>query len=46
VSGGLDIERLIGEVARRHDLLLSRDDPIFVSVTLNEQILAEALARL
>ena len=40
------IERLIGEVAKRHDLLLSRDDPVLVTVTLNELILAEALAQL
>ena len=39
-------ERLIGEVAKRHDLLLSRDDPVLVTVTLNELILAEALAQL
>ncbi len=39
-------ERLIGEVAKRHDLLLSRDDPVLVTVTLNELILAEALKQL
>jgi hypothetical protein len=41
-----DIERLIGEVARKHGLLLSRDDPVLVSVTLNEQILTDALGQL
>jgi predicted RecB family endonuclease len=40
-----DIERLIGEVARKHGLLLSRDDPVLVSVTLNEQILSHALGQ-
>jgi hypothetical protein len=42
----VDIEQLIGEVARKHGLLLSRDDPVLVSVTLNEQILNHALGRL
>jgi hypothetical protein len=41
-----DIEQLIGEVAQKHGLLLSRDDPVLVSVTLNEQILSHALGRL
>jgi hypothetical protein len=41
-----DMERLIGEVARKHGLLLSRDDPVLVSVTLNEQILSHALGQL
>jgi hypothetical protein len=40
------MERLIGEVAQKHGLLLSRDDPVLVSVTLNEQILSHALGRL
>ncbi len=40
------MERLIGEVARKHGLLLSRDDPVLVSVTLNEQILSHALGQL
>jgi hypothetical protein len=42
----VDIEQLIGEVARKHSLLLSRDDPVLVSVTLNEQILSHALGQL
>jgi hypothetical protein len=41
-----DIERLIGEVAQKHGLLLSRDDPVLVSVTLNEQILSHAVGQL
>lgn len=39
----LNIDRLIGEIARRHNLLLSKDDPILVTVTLNELVLIEAL---
>jgi hypothetical protein len=40
------MEQLIGEVARKHGLLLSRDDSVLVSVTLNEQILSHALGQL
>jgi hypothetical protein len=40
------MEQLIGEVARTHGLLLSRDDPVLVSVTLNEQILNLEQAKL
>ena len=39
----IEIERLIGEVAKRHNALLGRDDPIFMAVTLNELIIARAL---
>ncbi len=42
----LDIERIIGEVARRHSVLLRHDDPILVSITLNDHLLARALARI
>ena len=41
-----DIERLIGEVAQKHHVLLTRDDPVLVTVTLNEILLARALRRL
>jgi hypothetical protein len=41
-----EIERLIGEVAKRHNALLGRDDPIFMTVTLNELIIARALERI
>jgi hypothetical protein len=37
------MEQLIGEVARKHGLLL---DPVLVSVTLNEQILSHALGQI
>jgi hypothetical protein len=40
------MEQLIGAVAQKHGLLLSRDDPVLVSVTLNEQILSHAFGRL
>ena len=46
VADAIDIERLIGEVARRHKLLLDRDDPILMTVTLNELLLAASLSRL
>jgi hypothetical protein len=42
-SDHIEIERLIGEVAKRHNVLLGRDDPIFMAVTLNELIIARAL---
>ncbi len=34
-----EIEKAIGEVARQHNLLLSPDDPLLVTITLNEVIL-------
>ncbi len=34
-----DIRRLIAEVAERHRIVLRPDDPIFLTVTLNEIIL-------
>lgn len=42
----MDVQRLIGEVARRHNVLVSPDDPIFVAVTLNELLLGEHVHRL
>jgi hypothetical protein len=39
-----EIERAIGEVARQHNLLLSPDDPLLVTVTLNEVILQRIIA--
>ena len=41
-----DIERLIGDVAKRHNLLLRPDDPLFITVTLNELLLGRALERI
>lgn len=37
----MDVQHLIGEVARRHNVLVDPGDPIFVTVTLNELLLAE-----
>lgn len=39
----LDIEELIGELARRQNILISSDDPIFTTITLNDLVLARAL---
>ena len=39
----LEIERLIGEVAKRHGVLIGRDDPVFMTITLNEIVLKHAL---
>ena len=40
-----DPKDLIAEVARRHQVLLAPGDPIFVTVTLNEAIVARAVER-
>ena len=40
-----DPKDLIAEVARRHQVLLAPGDPIFVTVTLNEAIVAQAVER-
>lgn len=39
----LDLQALIGEVAKRHNVRLGTDDPILMTVTLNEAILAQHL---
>lgn len=39
----IDIQRLIGEVAGRHRLLLTPDDPALALVTMNELILKGSL---
>jgi hypothetical protein len=39
----LDVEGLIGELARRQNILISSDDPIFTTITLNDLVLARAL---
>lgn len=41
----LDIEGLIGELARRQNILISSDDPIFTSIIINDLVLARALER-
>ena len=41
----IDIQRLIAEVAVRHDLLFKPDDPAFAIVTMNQLILDDAMER-
>jgi uncharacterized membrane protein YqiK len=40
-----DIQRLIGEVAKRHNLLLPPDDPLFVLLTINRLALNGIIQR-
>ena len=35
----MDIKALIDEVAKKHHIILTEEDPIFITVTLNEMIL-------
>lgn len=37
----MNVQDLIGEVAKRHRVLVDPHDPVFVTVTLNEVLLAE-----
>lgn len=37
--GRIDVERIIGEVAARHNILLRPDDPAFAIVTINQLVL-------
>ena len=37
----MKVKELIGEVAKRHNVLVDPKDPIFVTITLNELLLAE-----
>jgi hypothetical protein len=39
----MDVQRLIGEVAKRHNVLVGHNDPILVTLTLNELILGDYL---
>jgi hypothetical protein len=41
--GSSDVQRLIGEVATRHNILLDAGDPIFIGVTLNELVVGRAI---
>ena len=41
-----ELDRLIGEVAKRHHVLIDRNDPVLVTVTLNELVLAEMIAKI
>jgi hypothetical protein len=40
-----EIEEAVSEVARKHNLLLSPDDPLLVTITLNEVMLRRLLER-
>lgn len=40
-----DIQRLIGEAAERHGVLLEPNDPLFIAVTLNDLVLARHFER-
>ncbi len=37
----MNVQDLIGEVAKKHNVLVDPNDPVFVAVTLNELLLAE-----
>jgi hypothetical protein len=41
----MKVQELIGEVAKRHNVLVDPSDPVFIAVTLNEVLLAEHLAK-
>jgi hypothetical protein len=40
----VDIEALRAAVIKKHNVILSKDDPIFITVHLNDLVLADALA--
>lgn len=42
----MNVQDLIGEVAKRHNVLVDPQDPIFVTVTLNELLLAEQVRKM
>ena len=42
----MDIDALRAAVAKKHNILLSPDDPILLTVHLNEMLLAEMLANM
>jgi hypothetical protein len=44
-NGRIDVQRLIAEVAARHNILLKPDDAAFALVTMNELVLEELLER-
>lgn len=45
VESGLDKERIIQEIARRHRILLSPDDPIFAALAMNDVVLSAYIAK-
>jgi hypothetical protein len=42
----MDVDTLRGLIARKHDIVLGKDDPIFLTVTLNELVLEDFLTRM
>ncbi|WP_139558001.1 hypothetical protein [Methylotetracoccus oryzae] len=38
----MDLEALIGEIATRHGVAVSRDDPVMILATLNERLIEES----
>ncbi len=42
----MNVQDLIGEVAKRHNVLVDPEDPVFVAVTLNELLLADHVQKL
>ena len=42
----MKVQDLIGEVAKRHNVLVDPSDPVFIAVTLNELLLEEHVAKL
>jgi hypothetical protein len=42
----VDIESLRAAVVKKHNVMLSRDDPIFITVHLNDLLLADVLANM
>jgi hypothetical protein len=40
-----DVQNFIGEFARTHNILLHKDDPLFMQLTLIERILVRAVER-
>lgn len=38
----MDLDALIGEIATRHGVAVSRDDPVMILATLNERLLTES----
>lgn len=41
----MDVQYLIGEIAKKHGLLLGKQDPTFAILSLNELVLAEYVER-
>jgi hypothetical protein len=42
----MDVDTLRGLIARKHNVMLGRDDPIFLAITLNELVLEDLVNRM